>query len=31
MKTHVVRIDVDEIDGRRFVFGEEPERDYTSG
>ena len=31
VKTHVVRIDVDEIDGRRFVFGEEPERDYTSG
>ena len=31
VKTHVVRIDVDEIDGRRFVFGEEPEPDYTTG
>ncbi|MEZ5090517.1 MAG: hypothetical protein R2719_12885 [Micropruina sp.] len=24
VKTHVVRIDVDEIEGRRFVFGDEP-------
>ncbi|MFT3970507.1 MAG: pyridoxamine 5'-phosphate oxidase family protein [Micropruina sp.] len=31
VKTHVVRIEVDEIEGRRFVFGEEPEPDYAIG
>jgi len=29
VKTHVIRIVVAEIEGRRFVFGEEPELDYT--
>lgn len=31
VKTHVIRIDVDEIDGRRFVFSDEPEPDYIGG
>ena len=30
VKTHVIRIDVDEIEGRRFVFGEEPEPDVST-
>lgn len=30
VKTHVVRIDVDEIEGRRFVFGEEPEPEIST-
>ncbi len=29
VKLHYVRITVTEISGRRFRFGEEPERDYT--
>ncbi len=29
-KTHVVRIDVDEIEGRRFAFGEEPEPEIST-
>lgn len=28
-KDHVVRVEADEIEGRRFVFGDEPEPDYT--
>ncbi|MBP8920359.1 MAG: pyridoxamine 5'-phosphate oxidase family protein, partial [Micropruina sp.] len=30
VKTHVVRIDVDEIEGRRFVFGDEPEPEVAT-
>lgn len=32
VKTHFIRIAVDQIEGRRFVFGDEPERevDYTT-
>lgn len=30
VKTHVIRIDVDEIEGRRFVFGEEPESEIST-
>ena len=30
VKTHVIRIDVDEIEGRRFVFGEEPEPEIST-
>jgi nitroimidazol reductase NimA-like FMN-containing flavoprotein (pyridoxamine 5'-phosphate oxidase superfamily) len=32
LKTHFIRIAVDQIEGRRFVFGDEPERevDYTT-
>lgn len=32
VKTHFIRITVEQIEGRRFVFGDEPERDldYTS-
>lgn len=29
-KTHVVRIDVDAIEGRRFAFGEEPEPEIST-
>lgn len=32
VKTHFIRITVEQIDGRRFMFGDEPERDldYTT-
>lgn len=30
VKTRVIRIDVDEIEGRRFVFGDEPEPEIST-